>query len=85
MPRETPAEARALASTCQRVKYSPSTVMLDWKLKHMPRPAEGGSGAFAVLVLKLESTMVPKIPGVAVSRVDFAWKNLSDILITVCV
>lgn len=51
----------------------------------LPRPAEGGSGAFAVLVLKLESTMVPKIPGVAVSRVDFAWKNLSDILITVCV
>ena len=43
---------------------------------------------FAVLVLKLERTLVPNIPGVAVSKVDFAWKNvedLSDILTTACV
>lgn len=53
----------------------------------LPRPV-GGVEHFAVLVLKLESTLVPEIPGVAVSRVDFVWKNLedlSDILIMVCV
>lgn len=51
------------------------------------RPEDGGSGASAVLVLKLDRVLVPGIMEVAVSGIDFAWENLdlSGILIMGCV
>ena len=51
------------------------------------RPEDGGSGASAVLVLKLDRVLLPGIMEVAVSGIDFAWENLdlSGILIMGCV